>query len=133
MSKTALLLTGDLLALTLFVLLGLGTHRELAEAGALQRLLLNAGPLALAWVAAGWALGAFRIQALTPARAFLGRSLTAWLIAAPLALLLRAFLLRAATIVVIFFVVTLLTGGAFLLVWRATFFWLASRGQRPQT
>jgi hypothetical protein len=110
--------------------LGLGSHAELAQAGALQRFLLNAGPLALAWLAAGWALGAFRVAPLPAGRAFLGRSLATWLVAAPLALLLRAFILRAATIVVVFFVVTLVLGGGLLLLWRAAFFLISARRRR---
>ena len=55
-------------------------------------------------------------------RAFFGRSLTAWLIAAPLALLLRAYLHGQATIIVIFMAITMGLGGAFLLIWRGLYF-----------
>ena len=124
------LLLGDLLTLALFVVLGLGSHAELAQAGALQRFLLNFVPLALAWAAAGWALGAFHVAAPPSARVVLGRALLTWLVAAPLALVARAFVLRAATIVVIFMVVTLAVGGGLLLLWRAVYVWLARRGVR---
>jgi hypothetical protein len=53
---------------------------------------------------------------------FFGRSLTAWLVAAPLALLLRALLREQAAIIAIFMVVTIGLGGAFLLSWRGLFF-----------
>jgi hypothetical protein len=124
------LFLGDLLALAFFVVLGLGSHAELAQAGALQRFLLNFGPLALAWTAVGWALGAFRVELPLSVRAVLGRALTTWLVAAPLALLLRAILLGAATIVVIFMIVTLVVGGGLLLLWRAAFVWLVRRAAR---
>src|SRR5262245_14132083 len=122
-----LLLAGDLACLSAFVLLGLRTHAELAQASALQRFLLNIILLGVAWTAAGLALGAFRLSPPLSLRAALARTLNTWLVAAPLALLLRALLLRSATILVIFFLITLAVGGALLLFWRAVAVWLALR------
>jgi hypothetical protein len=123
-----LLLAGDLICLSVFVVLGLRTHNELAEASALARFLINVLPLALAWTLAALALGALRWPAPPSLRAVLARTLTAWLVAAPLALLLRALWLRSSVIVVPFMLVTLAVGGGLLLLWRALFFaWSRSR------
>ena len=84
------LLTGDLVCLAAFVLLGLRNHEELAQAGAFQRFLVNAGPLFVAWTLAALALGALRFAPPVSLRLVLGRTLTTWLVAAPLALVLRA-------------------------------------------
>ncbi len=124
-----LLYAGDLACLAFFVYFGLGTHNVLAGGSALQRFLLNAGPLALLWTVVGLALGAFRFAVPVSLRAVWGRTLTTWLVAAPLALLLRAQLLGAATIVVIFALVTLGVGGGLLLLWRTAYAWLALRAR----
>ena len=122
-----LLFAGDLLCLALFVVLGLRSHAELAQAGAFQRFLLNAGPLALAWTAAALAFGLFHLAAPVSRRVLLARTLAAWLIAAPMALVLRALLLGSGAIAVPFLLVTLAVGGSLLLAWRATALWLMRR------
>jgi hypothetical protein len=48
-------------------------------------------------------------------------------VAAPLALIVRALVLRAATIVLIFMLVTLGLGGVSLLLWRAAAVWVMKR------
>jgi len=121
------LFAGDAVCLAAFVVAGLGTHDGLANANAWQRFLLNAGPQLLLWAVAGLALGAFRFAAPVSLRALWARTLTAWLVAAPLALLLRAFLLGAATIVLAFMLVTLSLGGGLLLLWRTAYAYLALR------
>jgi hypothetical protein len=127
MKRRLILLAGDLACLSLFVVLGLRTHAELAQASVLSRFLINAAPLAAAWIPTALALGALRAPAPLATRTFLGRSLAAWLIAAPLAILLRALWLRSAVIVVMFMIVTLTVGGGLLLFWRAAFAWLSRR------
>ncbi len=108
------LLLGDAVALTLFVFLGQIDHDLLA----LPRLALQSAFLVIPWL-----LVALALRAAAPApgdtwRTFLGRSLLAWLVAAPLALLLRALVQGQATIIVAFMLVTLSLGGLFLLTWR---------------
>jgi hypothetical protein len=122
-----LLLAGDAACLAAFVFLGLGSHAELANANTGYRFLVNAGPLIVTWGIAAYALGALRWPAAASLRTVWARTLTAWLVAAPLALLVRAQLLGAATLVVIFMLVTLAVGGALLLLWRSVCFWLVRR------
>jgi hypothetical protein len=120
---------GDTVALAGFILVGMGNHETLTQPGGVVRLAVNAGPMLAAWTLAALAVGAWdwpprQVQG---ARRWGARALLAWLVAAPLALLARALLLRAATIVVIFFLVTLGLGGAVLLAWRAVFWLIAHR------
>lgn len=125
-ARSALLLwAGDLAVLAVFVLLGLRTHDTLAGPNALLRFAVLAGPLAAAWTLAAAPLGALSFAPPLRWRTIWGRTLAAWLIAAPLALLARALLLGAATIVVPFLLVTLALGGGLLLAWRSLALWLA--------
>jgi hypothetical protein len=119
--QTIWLLVGDWLALGLFVLLGQIDHDLLALYG-LSRLLLTTVELALPWTVVAVLLGAYWVAPDKGQWRFLGRTLNAWLVAAPLALLLRAWLHGQATIIVIFFALTLGLAGAFLLVWRWLFY-----------
>ncbi len=123
--STLALLAGDLTCLCVFVLLGMGTHATLGGPSAWVRFAVLAGPLIAVWTVAAAGVGA---QAFDPPlrwRVIWGRTLTAWLITAPLALLARAVLLGASTVVVAFALVTLAVGGGLLLAWRSLFFWFA--------
>lgn len=121
---TLVLILGDWLALALFVLIGQFDH-GLVGANPLPRLLRTTAELALPWTVLGYLLGAFRYSA--DWRGFFGRFIVAWLAAAPLALLLRAFLHGQATIIVMFMLVTMGLGGGFLLAWRLIYFLLRRR------
>lgn len=126
LKSAAVLIVGDWLALAFFVLIGQLDHGLIGE-NPLPRLLTTTAELALPWTLVGWLLGAFRPVEAESWRAFLGRTLVAWLAAAPLALLLRAYLHGQAVIIVIFMVVTLALGGLFLLAWRLVYFLYDSR------
>ena len=117
------LLLGDWLALALFVFLGQVDHDLLGTYG-WSRLLTSTLEVALPWTIVAALLGAYRLPPAVSKGHFLGRSLNAWFVAAPLALLLRAWIHGQATIVVIFFVVMLGLGGIFLLGWRLVFIWI---------
>lgn len=115
------LLIGDWLALGLFVFLGQVDHGMISD-NPLPRLLKTSAEFVLPWTVVALLWGAYRVTPNMTFRTFYGRSLTAWLIAAPLALLLRAYLHGQATIIVIFMVVTMGLGGGFLLIWRGLYF-----------
>ena len=145
--NSKILFLGDAACLAAFVLVGMRGHDTLAGQNAALRIAINLGPLLLAWTLAALAVGAFRVPlarhvtapagAATPARAarpgsaplqsLLARTLLAWLVAAPLGLLLRAFVLRSSILAVAFVVVTLALGGALLLGWRTLYYFLARR------
>lgn len=126
-SPVVWLLLGDWLALALFVFLGLVDHDLLSIYG-WSRLLTSTVEVALPWTIIAALSGAYRLPPAVSKRYFLGRSLNAWLVAAPLALLVRAWIHGQATIIVIFFVVMLGLGGLSLLGWRVAFtLWLSRR------
>ena len=115
------LLIGDWFALGLFVFLGQLDH-GMVGINPLPRLLRTSIEIGLPWTVVALLWGAYKLPSDMVFRAFFGRSLTAWLIAAPLALLLRAYLHGQATIIVIFMAITMGLGGAFLLIWRGLYF-----------
>jgi hypothetical protein len=133
----ALLVLGDLVALFLFVLAGQMDHELLPDANPLWYTLTRALPFIAVWLAGGWLVGAFRIPAPGSWRRLLWtlgwRALHAWLLAAPLGLLLRALLLGRATIPTLFFAATLGFGALFLLVWRLLFGLVYASRQRRAT
>lgn len=126
-TKSALfLILGDWLVLALFVLIGQVDH-ELVAANPLPRLLSTTAEIAVPWTIMGLLLGAFRYTG--DLRGFLTRFVVAWLAAAPLALLLRAWMHGQATIIVIFMTIALSVGGGMLLAWRIIYWLIRRRGQ----
>ena len=123
------LLIGDWLVLLLFVFIGQRDH-EMAVVGSLPSLLVTTLALGLPWTAAAWALGALRPPAGAGWRPWLGRVAAAWLIAAPLGLLLRALVRGQAAIPVPFMLVILGLGLLFILGWRGIYYWLRMRRKK---
>ncbi len=133
------LLGGDLLAVILFVYLGQRDHDLVNQANPLWGVLYTTGIFALPWAVAGWLLGAFPAPASLAARSLLARSSNTWLVAAPLGLLLRSYLLGRAVVPTSFITATYAFGGLFLLGWRVVFLlsWKVSarpsRSRAPMT
>ena len=124
--QTILLLAGDWITLGLFVFIGQMEH-GLVAANPLPRLLSASAEIVLPWTVVALLWGALTLSRGMTLRTFMWRALTAWLVGAPLALLVRAWLNGQATIIVIFMAITIGLGGLFLLVWRMIFFWLRQR------
>ncbi|MBK7218641.1 MAG: DUF3054 domain-containing protein [Candidatus Promineofilum sp.] len=120
------LLAGDWLVLLLFVLIGQRDH-AISGPGALPSLLNTAFSLGLPWTAAAFVLGAYRLRPDPGWRQWLGRALNAWLVAAPLGLLLRALLRNQDAIPVTFILVAMSVGGLMIVGWRALAYWWVSR------
>jgi hypothetical protein len=134
-----ILLVGDLIAVIAFVVVGQRDHDLVNEANPVLGVLLTAGEFGVPWLIAGLLLGAFprgmgdRVGAgLAPAQGdrkgrpydvwtLLARSLNAWLVAAPIGILIRSYALGRAVIPTVFLVATLGFGGVFVLGWRALF------------
>ncbi len=133
MKRTAslLLVLGDLVALAAFVLVGQADHSTLNTANPLLGALPNVVALATPWLIVAWLLRAFPRGAIAPTLAgFLGRSALAWVIAAPIGLVIRMVYLGRGGIPVPFLLVTLAAGGLFLLGWRLVFWLLVLRPRR---
>ena len=116
-----ILLGGDMLVLFVFVVAGQREHELTNVNNPLLGILLTTGEFTVAWIAAGVWFGAFRRDHPPALRAFMRRSLNAWLVAAPLGTLVRALVLGRADIPAAFLVVVLVLGGAMLLGWRLLF------------
>ncbi|MEI2691926.1 MAG: DUF3054 domain-containing protein [Anaerolineae bacterium] len=126
-SHILILAAGDLLALLAFVWLGQMDHQTLNTSNPLLGALPTAAPLAGAWLIAAWLMNAYpRDGALPRLPIWLGRTTMAWLVAAPIGLMLRTFWLNLVMIPAIFLLVTLAGGALFLLAWRLVF-WLIMR------
>ena len=120
------LLAGDLLVLLIFVIIGQLDH-GMSITGALPSLIATTLALALPWAIIAWLMGVLRLPGDRTAAAWLGRVAAAWLIAAPLGLILRALWRGQASIILIFMIVALGLGGLFVLVWRAAVYWWVQR------
>ncbi len=125
-SITLWLLVGDWLVLLLFVFIGQRDH-AMNLAGSLPSLVTTTLAVALPWTAAAAALGALRHPASGSWRMWFGRVAAAWLIAAPLGLILRALYRGQGAIPVPFMLVMIGLGGLFMLGWRGVAYWWAGR------
>jgi hypothetical protein len=105
--------------LLLFVYIGQRDHEMVDEARPLLGLLLPTALFAAPWVVSGILLGSY--QTGKGIRAFMARALNTWLVAAPLGLLLRAYVLGRAVIPTVFITAALGFGGAMILGWRLVF------------
>ena len=119
--RMLLFVAGDLLALLAFVYIGQRDHGLVDAANPLWGVLWTAMPFALVWLPVGLWLGIFPRRVPVSPRSLLIRSLNTWLVAAPLGVILRAFLLGRAVIPTSFLVATLGFGGLFVLGWRLLF------------
>ncbi|MCP4427682.1 MAG: DUF3054 domain-containing protein [Chloroflexi bacterium] len=113
-----IVLIGDLVALLLFVYVGQRDHGTVNDARPLLGTLLSSWEFALMWIVVGWPLGAFPPAEEWTTRILLTRPILAWLVAAPLGLLLRALVLERLVIQTLFFAATLGFGLIFLFAWR---------------
>lgn len=120
------LLAGDWLVLLLFVFIGQRDH-DMNIIGSLPSLFTTTLAVAIPWSVAAWLMGALRLPEPGNRGTWLGRVLAAWLIAAPLGLILRALMRGQESIPVPFMLVMLGLGGLFMLGWRAAAGWWAGR------
>jgi hypothetical protein len=119
--KILYLIIGDLLAIAILTFIGFATHDE-ADIAFLPRMAAFYFPLAIAWFLLAPALGLFQPE-ITSAPKQLWRAVLSALFAAPLAAVLRGFLLNA-PIIPIFAAVLAGTSALGMVVWRGLyFFW----------
>lgn len=120
------LIAGDILAIVIVTVIGFATHGE-ADLSFLPRMLAAFVPLTVSWfLLAPW-FGLFQ-QEITSNPRQLWRPVFAMLFAAPLAAVVRGFLLNA-PIIPIFAVVLASTSAFGILIWRGLYF-LLSRNSR---
>ncbi|HZS90450.1 MAG TPA: DUF3054 domain-containing protein [Chloroflexota bacterium] len=126
-SRTALLALGDTVALLAFAAIGRSNHGEAVSPG---DVIGTALPFLAAWFVVASLIGALgrpgSAQSTQPGR-LLPRAALAWIIAVPLALVIRG-IAKGEQIQPAFAVVALLFNGLTLLGWRGLVSWLAWRG-----
>lgn len=113
------MILGDLLTIALVTLIGFATHGE-ADVSFAPRMAALFFPLSISWFLLAPALGLFQ-QELTSHPKHLWRAGLAMLFAAPLAAVLRGFLLNA-PIIPIFAAVLGLVSAFGMVIWRALYF-----------
>ncbi len=134
------LLGGDVFALLLFVAIGQRDHDLVNPENPIGGVLMTGAVFVIPWLVVAWLVGAYgslggandayRLPLSTLAQAVILRGLNAWLIAAPLAVLLRAIVFGRAVIPTSFLIVATGLGGAFVLGWRLLFLLVAWRQKR---
>lgn len=122
------LYAGDLLAIAALTLFGFATHGE-TGLFFLPRMLALFVPLVLSWFLLAPALGLFRPE-IAVDRKQLWRPALAALFAAPLAAVMRGFLLNA-PILPIFAAVLAATSALGMLLWRFVYSWLQRSKEHP--
>ncbi|HSL29186.1 MAG TPA: DUF3054 family protein [Anaerolineales bacterium] len=131
MNKSILVL-GDTLAIALLTLIGFATHGE-TDLSFLPRMAALFFPLSIAWFLLAPPLGLFRRETFSDPRQVWRAGLAA-VFAAPLAAVLRGFILNA-PVIPIFAAVLAGTSALGLMIWRLISYWLDKRrsdGQRAR-
>lgn len=116
------LMLGDIVTLLLFVYIGQADHELVDAENPVRGLLLASLPFIITWLVAATVLGTYRVSAEDLQwRVVLLRLTNAWLVAAPLGIILRAVWLDRAVIPTAFVLAALGFGGVMLLAWRAAY------------
>jgi hypothetical protein len=121
-----ILVVGDVIIFMFFAFTGRETH-----APGDRNLIVNALPTLLTFVIVWLAIAAlgrvYRPAVMTNPRTAVLHTLLAWIIAAPIAIIIRAILLSRTAIPWIFVAVTMGLVGALLLLWHGGAAWFFSR------
>jgi hypothetical protein len=116
-----MLIIGDLLCFLIFAALGRNTHGESSGFTAILQIFQTALPFAAGWFLVSPFAGAFRHKILAQPRAMVMRTALAWLLAWPIAMLLRGFFVDHGVPPLSFAIVVLLVNMLLLLIWRWPF------------
>jgi hypothetical protein len=124
LASSGFLILGDILAILIVTLIGFATHGE-ADISFLPRMAAIFFPLSISWFLLSPSLGLFQKGVTSNARQ-LWRPALAMLFAAPLAAVLRGFILNV-PVIPIFAVVLASTSAFGMLVWRGIYFLLSRK------
>ena len=125
-SRTAMLVFGDVVAFLAFAAIGRGTHNEPTGLAAIPEIVLTAAPFAIGWFIVAPYVGAYRPDIVNEPVAMAKRTVVAWAFSWPLAMALRWFFVdrlrnTPASAFVSFALVTFVFVLVVLLVWRWPF------------
>ncbi len=116
-----LLVIGDLLCFLIFVALGRGSHKEASGFGAIPQIIITALPFIAGWFLVSPFIGAFRHKIMAQPRSMVIRTALAWLLAWPVAMLLRGIFVDHGMPPLSFALIVLVFNMLFLLIWRWPF------------
>lgn len=122
--KTSILILGDILAIAILTFIGFATHDE-ANLSFLPRMAAFFFPLCISWFLLAPSLGLFQRET-TSSPKHLWRAALAAFFAAPLAAVLRGFILNA-PIIPIFAAVLAGTSALGMFIWRLISYWFSRR------
>ncbi len=114
------MLAGDLVALALFAILGRNTHDEAIGFGAVRAVAGTAAPFLVGWLVASSLLGARWPQVTSAVALMVRATLTTWVVAYPIAMLVRGVALGR-TSPLSFYIVAFVVPLLLLLAWRLVF------------
>lgn len=118
--RAVFLLAGDLVALALFAILGRNAHDEAIGFGAVWAVAGTAAPFLVAWLFAWSLFNARSPQATSTVALMVRATLTTWVAAYPLAMLVRGLALGR-TSPLSFYIVAFVVPLLLLLAWRLSF------------
>ena len=113
-----MLVIGDLLCFLIFVAFGRNSHGEASGFAAIPQIIITALPFAAGWFLVSPFVGAFRQKILAQPRSMVIRTAVAWLIAWPVAMLLRGIFVDHNVPPLSFAIIVLLFNMLLLLIWR---------------
>ena len=116
-----LLAIGDLLCFLIFVAFGRRSHGEASGFAAIPQIIVTALPFIVGWFLVSPFVGAFRHKIMAQPRSMVIRAAVAWLLAWPVALLLRVIFMDHGVPPLSFAFVVLLFNMLLLLIWRWPF------------
>jgi hypothetical protein len=117
---------GDVVIFMFFAFTGRETHAP-GDANLIVNALPTLFTFLIVWFAIALLGGVYRSDVITNPRSALLRTLIAWIIAAPIAIVIRAILLSRTAIPWQFVAVTMGLVGALLLLWHSSTAWYRSR------
>jgi hypothetical protein len=123
-----ILIIGDSLIFVFFALQGRETHAP-GDTNPIVNALPTLLPFLIVWLAIATASHVYQSGVMTNPRSAVPRTLLAWLIAAPLAIVIRAVLLSRTAIPWQFVAVTMGLVGFLLLLWHGGVAWVLTQRQ----
>ena len=116
-----LLVIGDILCFLIFVALGRNSHGEASGFGAIPQIIVTALPFLAGWFLVSPFVGAFRHKIMAQPKAMVIRTALSWLLAWPVAMLLRGIFVDHGVPPLSFALIVLVFNMLLLLVWRWPF------------
>ena len=116
-----MLVIGDTICFLIFAALGRNTHGEASGFAAIPQIVVTALPFAAGWFLVSPFVGAFRHKIQAQPRAMAVHTVLAWLLAWPVAMLLRGLFVDHRIPPLSFAIIVLLFNMLLLLVWRWPF------------